>query len=177
MVLTAELESVGSAADEFAELVERQLASSYRLAGYLLGNVPDAEDAVQEAIVRGWQAWGRLRKPEQFEPWFDRILVNICRDRLRRRRKIRFVELDEGLGVHERDPFAAALARVDLDGLLDSLDPEQRAIVLLRFWRDLQIDEIAVRLGLPSGTVKSKLHYAVRALRAAAERKSAGVIE
>jgi RNA polymerase sigma factor (sigma-70 family) len=165
---------VYSRADAFGQLVDGQLNDAYRLAGYILGNAPDAEDAVQEAIVRGWQAWGGLREAERFEPWFDRIVVNVCRDRLRRRRTIRFVELDEGIGVHGTDPFAAALARVEVDRLVGVLDAEQRAIVLLRFWRDLQVDEIAVRLGIPAGTVKSKLHYALRALREAAERQTPG---
>jgi RNA polymerase sigma-70 factor (ECF subfamily) len=86
---------VGSRADAFAQLVDRQLNDAFRLAGYILGNTPDAEDAGQEAIIRAWQAWGGLREAERFEPWFDRIVVNVCRDRLRRRRTIRFVELDE----------------------------------------------------------------------------------
>jgi RNA polymerase sigma-70 factor (ECF subfamily) len=168
---------VDSRADAFAQLVDRRLNDSYRLAGYILGNAADAEDAVQEAIVRGWQAWGRLRESERLEPWFDRIVVNVCRDRLRRRRTIRFVELDEGIGVHGTDPFAAALARVEVDRIVGVLDVDQRAIVLLRFWRDLQVDEIAERLGMPSGTVKSKLHYALRALRDAAERQAAGGVQ
>jgi RNA polymerase sigma factor (sigma-70 family) len=164
-------------ADAFGQLVDRRLNDAYRLAGYILGNAPDAEDAVQEAIVRGWQGWSRLRESERFEPWFDRIVVNVCRDRLRRRRTIRFVELDEGIGVHGTDPFAAALARVEVDRLVGVLDVEQRAIVLLRFWRDLQVDEIAERLGMPAGTVKSKLHYALRALREAAERQAKGGVQ
>ncbi len=164
-------------ADAFAQLVDRRLNDSYRLAGYILGNAPDAEDAVQEAIVRGWQGWAQLRETERIEAWFDRIVVNICRDRLRRRRMVRFVVLDEGIGVHGGDPFAAALARVEVDRLVGVLDVEQRAIVLLRFWRDLQVDEIAERLGMPAGTVKSKLHYALRALREAAERQATGGVQ
>lgn len=176
-MVSAEVAQVDSRASAFAELVDLRLNDAYRLAGYILGSAQDAEDAVQEAIVRGWQAWGGLREAERFEPWFDRIVVNVCRDRLRRRRTIRFVELDEGLGVHGVDPFAAALARVEVDRLIGVLDADQRAIVLLRFWRDLQVDEIAARLGMPVGTVKSKLHYALRALREAAERQTAGVVQ
>jgi RNA polymerase sigma-70 factor, ECF subfamily len=164
----------GTRADEFGALVDRRLNDAYRLAGYILANASDAEDAVQEAVVRGWQAWGGLREADKFEPWFDRIVVNVCRDRLRRRQIVRFVELDEGVGLHGHDPFEAALARVQLDSLIGVLDAEQRAVVLLRFWRDLPVDEIATRLGMPAGTVKSKLHYALRALRQAAERETAG---
>jgi RNA polymerase sigma-70 factor (ECF subfamily) len=174
-VVSAAIVEIDSRADAFADLIDSQLNDAYRLAGYILGNAPDAEDAVQEAIMRAWQGWRGLRESERLEPWFDRIVVNVCRDRLRRRRTIRFVELDEGIGVHGTDPFVAALARVEVDRLVEVLDAEQRAIVLLRFWRDLQIDEIAERLGMPAGTVKSKLHYALRALREAAERQTTGV--
>jgi RNA polymerase sigma-70 factor (ECF subfamily) len=172
-VISAEVE-VDSRAEKFGRLVDRRLNDAYRLAGYILGSAPDAEDAVHEAVIRGWQAWGDLRESERFEPWFDRIVVNVCRDRLRRRRVVRFVALDEGLGAHVKDPFEAALARVEVDRLIAVLDAEQRAIVLLRFWRDLPVDEIAARLGMPAGTVKSKLHYALRALRTAAERETPG---
>lgn len=173
MVLT-EVTQADYGADAFAELFDRWLSDAYRLAGYILGNAADAEDAVQEAVVRAWRAWRGLREAERFEPWFDRIVVNVCRDRLKRRRLVRFVALDEGIGSHGQDPFEAALARVEVDRLVGGLDAEQRAIVLLRYWRDLQVDEIAQRMGLPAGTVKSKLHYALRALREAAERQPAG---
>lgn len=177
MDVTADGMVDGARAEAFAALVERRLNDAYRLAGYILGNAADAEDVVQEAVVRGWQRWASLREPDRFEPWFDRIVVNLCRDRLRRRRTIRFVEMDEGIVGPSADPFAAALARVEVDRLMAALDADQRAVVLLRYWRDLQVDEIAEWLGIPSGSVKSKLHYALRALRAAAEGPKPGVVQ
>ncbi len=154
----------------FVELADPLLNDAYRLAGYLLGSAPDAEDAVQEALTRAWQAWPSLRDKERFEPWFDRILVNICRDRLRKKRGHRQEELDEELPVYTEDPFKAALARAEIDRLVQVLNPDQRVVVGLRFWRDLSLQEIADLLGIPLGTVQSRLHYALRALREAAER-------
>jgi RNA polymerase sigma-70 factor (ECF subfamily) len=154
----------------FVELADPLLNDSYRLAGYLLGSAPDAEDAVQEALSRAWQAWPRLRDKDRFEPWFDRILVNICRDRLRRKRRHVVEELDEELPVYSDDPFGAALARAEVDRLVKVLNPDQRVVVGLRFWRDLPLQEIAALLGVPLGTVQSRLHYALKSLREAAEK-------
>ncbi len=154
----------------FVELADPLLNDAYRLAGYLLGNATEAEDAVQEALTRAWQAWPSLRDKDRFEPWFDRILVNICRDRLRKKRGHRQEELDEELPVYTEDPFKAALARAEIDRLVQVLNPVQRVVVGLRFWRDLSLQEIADMLGIPLGTVQSRLHYALQALRAAADR-------
>jgi RNA polymerase sigma-70 factor (ECF subfamily) len=153
----------------FVELADPLLTDAYRLAGYLLGSAPDAEDAVQEALARAWKAWPTLRDRSRFEPWFDRILVNICRDRLRTKRGRTAQELDEDLPAYSDDPFRAALARAEIDRLVQVLSPDHRVVIGLRFWRDLSLQEIADLLGIPIGTVQSRLHYALRCLREAAE--------
>jgi RNA polymerase sigma factor (sigma-70 family) len=154
----------------FVERAERVLDDAYRLAGYLLGDASEAEDAVQEALTRSWQAWGSLRDKDRFEPWFDRILVNICRDKLRKRRGARLEELNDDLAVYIEDPFRAALAKAEVERILHVLNPDQRIVVGLRYWRDLSLQQIADLLGLPLGTVQSRLHYALRALREEIER-------
>jgi len=154
----------------FVDLAERVLDDAYRLAGYLLGDATEAEDAVQDALTRGWQAYSTLRDQDRFEPWFDRILVNVCRDRLRKRRGTRIEELNDELAVYVEDPFRASLARNEIDKLMHVLSPDQRVVVGLRFWRDLSLQQIADVLGVPLGTVQSRLHYALRALRDEANR-------
>ena len=154
----------------FVDLAERVLDDAYRLAGYLLGDASEAEDAVQDALTRSWQAWATLRDQDRFEPWFDRILVNVCRDRLRKRRGARIEELNDELAVYTEDPFKASLARNEVDKLMHVLNPDQRVVVGLRFWRDLSLQQIADLLGVPLGTVQSRLHYALRALRDESDR-------
>jgi len=153
----------------FVELADPLLNDAYRLAGYLLGRAPDAEDAVQEALARAWKAWPRLRDKESFEPWFDRILVNVCRDRLRIQRRHPLDELDEEVPVYAADPFEAALARAEIGRLVRVLNADQRVVIGLRYWRDLSLQEIADLLGIPLGTVQSRIHYALQRLREAAE--------
>jgi RNA polymerase sigma-70 factor (ECF subfamily) len=152
-----------SEATDFVRLVQLELPGAYRLAGYLLC----------DATEKAWQAWPKLREPDRFSAWFDRIVVNVCNDRLRHRRGIRALELDEEIaGVPQaRDPFREALARDEVGRLIRTLPADQQIVVGLRFWRDLSLDEIADRLQLPLGTVKSRLHYAMRTLRAELDRQ------
>jgi DNA-directed RNA polymerase specialized sigma24 family protein len=87
-VLGADAEA--RAREAFTRLADKELHRAYRLAGLILGNQQDAEDATQDAFVRAWAASRDLRSWDDFQAWFDRILVNVCRDRVRRRRIIRF---------------------------------------------------------------------------------------
>jgi RNA polymerase sigma-70 factor, ECF subfamily len=153
--------------ERFLDLASGELDRAYRLAGFLLGDAHDAEDATQDALVRAWQSLRSLRDPDGFRPWFDRILVNLCRDRLRRRRRIRFLPLDGAVEVAQaRDPFGAVLDRDELLARLSVLDADERIVVVLHYWADLTLVSIARALGWPIGTVKSRLHRALDAMAA-----------
>lgn len=166
----------------FAGLVDRRvLDSAYRFATLMLGDRAEAEDATHDAAVIAWRRFADLRDADRFDAWFGRILVNACRDRLRARRRAP-VSLDgrrpTGDGAWSM-PAAASLASPDqadavvrrdaLAGALKTLSPDHREVVVLRFYFDLTVDQIAVRTGVGSGTVKSRLHYALRHLRSAVE--------
>jgi RNA polymerase sigma-70 factor (ECF subfamily) len=156
-----------SRADAFRGLADRHLASSYRLARAILGDRLEAEDATHDAFLTAWRKWGSLRDPARFEPWFDRILINTCRNRLRRRGRVHVRDVSHDVSVEPRDPFRAAIERDELGHALSRLAPDQRLVVALRYYRDLTVDEIADRLRVPTGTVKSRIHYALRALQPA----------
>ena len=161
--------SAGQNADEvFRRLSVGQVTSAYRLAWAILGNGLDAEDAAQDAFVSAWRQRTTLRDPEKFDAWFCRILVNCCRDRLRSRARLRRRSIPTA-GESTVDPAEAAAERDALDKALDALDPDRRIVVVLRFWMDFSVDDIADRLGIPAGTVKSRLHSSMRQLRAALE--------
>ena len=140
----------------------------YRLAGLILGSGPDAEDAVGETLLRGWQSAGSVRAPDELQAWLDRILVNICRDRLRRRARVRFIALT---AEHDRsgptDPFVELADRDALVGAMRGLPPDERIVVVLHFWADLTLEAIATRLGWPTGTVKSRLSRGLSRIRTA----------
>lgn len=155
--------------EAFAAFDDPRLLQSYRLATLILRDRDEAEDATQEAIARAWSSWKTLRDPDRFDAWFDRILVNVCRNRMRHVRTIRVVALDNAHEMPAADSHGSTMARLTLEPAFARLNPEQRIIVVLRFWRDLPVEEIAERLSVPEGTVKSRLHYALKALREAIE--------
>jgi len=158
----------------FVTALEGELAMAYRLSGYMLADSAEAQDAVQEASVRAWRGWPRLRERDRFHSWFSQILVNVCRTRLRQRSRHRTVDVDE-VDVESGDPFRAALARDAVGRALSSLSNELRMVVVLRYWGELSLAEIAERLGIPIGTVKSRHHAALQALRRRVEPAGRGI--
>ena len=153
----------------FTRLAEAHLDSAYRLATFILaGDWAEAEDAVHDAALRAWQHFPGLRDPGRFDAWFTRIVVNSCRDRLRQRRARPITVIDP---VELATPDSAgAIVRADaLERAMVALSPDHRIVIALRYLADCPLDEIAVRTGVRTGTVKSRLHFALRALRAALE--------
>ena len=164
-------------AQAFARLVTRPaLDRAYRYATLVLGSRSDAEDATHDAALTAWRRFGDLRDRDRFDAWFGRILVNTCRDQLRARRRTP-LSLDAEPPTATVANVSAALIAPDrtdtfaiheaLETALRSLTPEHREVVVLRFYLDLTIDQIAARTGARPGTVKSRLHHGLRRLRIA----------
>ena len=150
----------------FARLADTHLDAAYRLATFILaGDHAEAEDAVHDAALRAWEHFDDLRDVSRFDAWFTRIVINACRDRIgfKRLRPISVPDVDAGVAFDQVERL------VDADALMRAmltLSPEHRVVVALRYLGDHSIVEIAARTGLRTGTVKSRLHYALRALRA-----------
>ena len=157
--------ALDAASQQYVRAARAKADDAYRLAGYLLGDATEAQDAVQDALIKAWRSWPRLRDPEAFGPWFERIVVNVCRDRMRRHRTLRMVELDAAGEVESADIFGSMFDEDEVARAVARLGPDHRIVIALRFWRDLTLEQVAETLDLPLGTVKSRLHYALRALR------------
>ena len=152
-------------ASAFHRLTSQHLDASYRLARAIVHDPVDAEDATQDALVRAWRKWPTLRDQSLFEHWFTRILVNTCRDHLRRQAVRPTADPTLIASIPSRDdPLAATHEREAMGAAMAMLSPDHRIVVALRFYRDMPVDEIARRLGVPSGTVNSRLHYALKRL-------------
>ena len=155
--------------DAFAALANANVDRMYALARAIVRDADRAEDATQEALVRAWRELPRLRDPARFHAWLRRLVVNACYDEGRRIRSRAEVVLladhdpaiaDESSGVIDRDRLDRAFRRLPL---------EQRVVIVLNHVEGLSQDEIATTLGLPLGTVKSRVRYALAGLRSALE--------
>ena len=156
----------------FEPLFVRYRNAAYHFALGLVGSPDEAMDVTQEAFVRAYQAIGRFRPGAPFEPWFYRILRNLCLNALRRRKTWQTVTWD-AVGEIRGDgaeSASAAVERREIQELvwiaLSELPPEQREIIVLKDFQDRSYKEIAGILDCPVGTVMSRLYYARQALKA-----------
>jgi RNA polymerase sigma-70 factor (ECF subfamily) len=151
--------------DAFAALTSRHVDSAYRIAWAILGDDLDADDATQDAFALAWRNRRSLREPDRFDAWFGRILVNVCREKLRRRARRKARALADTDDPTVADASEGLADRAAVDHAMACLDPDHRIVVVLRYWADMPVDEIAERLDVRPGTVKSRLHYALRSMR------------
>jgi RNA polymerase sigma-70 factor (ECF subfamily) len=156
-------------ADAFDLLMSDALDRLYALARLILRDTDLAEDAVQEALIHCWRELPRLRDPDRFDAWLQRLLVNAATDQHRRRRRHRaLVALipDPQVG---RD-IAIDVAQADeLRDAFERLRVEHRVVLVLHHYLELTAIEIGDMLDIPPGTVRSRLHYASAAMRAAVD--------
>lgn len=145
---------------------DRLLAIAYRI----LRDLGLAEDAVQQTLVLAWRELPSLRDVDRFDAWLRRLLVHACYREARRgshwAANVRILSVD----AHTHEPGFESIAQRDqLERGFRRLPPEQRAIFVFHHYLGLTLPEVAAELGVPLGTVKSRLHYATNSLRAAIE--------
>lgn len=141
----------------------------YAIARLILRDVDLAQDAVQETLVHAWRSLPTLRDLDCFDAWLHRLVVNACMDVIRSRKRLRanvhLIEVD----VPHGDDTSDVADRDQLQRGFRRLRPEQRAVVVLHYYLGLTLPEVSTTLQIPVGTAKSRLHYAMEALRAAVE--------
>jgi RNA polymerase sigma-70 factor (ECF subfamily) len=153
--------------DSLARMVgDRCMAIAFRI----LRDADLAEDAVQTAFISAWRELRSLRNPDLFEPWLHRILTHACyaeaRHRTRWTADIRLLAVEP---VHEPDPYLTVDDRDQLERAFRRLTVEQRAVLVFHHYLGLSLPEVADRIGIPVGTVKSRMYHAKRALQASLE--------
>jgi RNA polymerase sigma-70 factor (ECF subfamily) len=141
----------------------------HAVAHRILRDIQLAEDATQQALLSVWRDLPQLRDPARFEAWSYRLLVRACYAESHRKRRstnpIVVLRMDE----EGHEGLAPVLDRDQLDRGFRRLSIEHRSVVVLHHYMDMTLEDIADALGVPEGTVRSRLHYAMRALRAALE--------
>ena len=153
--------------DEKFEMVERYIIENqqtyYRLAYSYVKNKENALDIVQEAILKALRSIDRLDEVNYMKTWLYRIIVNTAIDFIRKHQRVSTME-DDNLQGHL--PFSEnELSDLDLQEAVDQLPPMYKTIIILRFFEDLKIDEIADITGDNVNTVKTRLYSALRKLR------------
>jgi RNA polymerase sigma-70 factor, ECF subfamily len=154
----------------YGDLVRERVRPLLGVAYRILRDQDAAEDAVQTALVRIWRDLSRLRDPDRFEAWSLRIVVRTSLDIARSDRWHRSMRIVPSIEPSAPDAARATSIRDELDGAFRRLSPEHRAVVVLHHHLGYSIGEIAEILGVPYGTVGSRLHHALRELRSTLTR-------
>ncbi|MEP6639806.1 MAG: RNA polymerase sigma factor [Chloroflexota bacterium] len=154
----------------FSELARNSAGRLLVLARLILHDDAAAEDATQEALVAAWRHIKGLRDPDRFDAWLHRLLVNECHREARGRHSRRTHEIHiPAFDAPEPDGVDSLLDRDQLDRGFRRLDVDHRVVLVLYYYLGLRPEEAAEMLGLPPGTVRSRLHRAMQAMRAALE--------
>lgn len=155
----------------FYEIITAQKRRLYRIAYSYLHNEADALEALQEAVCRAWSKSGSLRDPDLFVPWLIRILIHCCVDEQKRRRRV--VPYEK---IDRPDPSVMVSdSKVDLERALEKMKPKYRHVLMLRYYEDMTVAEIARVLDCPEGTVKTRLHQALKQLKRSIEPGGAAI--
>ena len=160
----------------YEEIVQRYQQVAFRTAYVIAGSAADAEDAAQEGFVKAYRALHRFRAGAELRPWLLRIVANEARNRVRssgRRHRLE-LRLTEGFRPGDAAPSPEAVAvaldeRKRLLAMVNGLSEEDRLVIASRYFLELSGDETAAALGIPEGTVKSRLSRALARLRARVE--------
>ncbi len=152
--------------DAFSELARAAVVRLDKTARLILRDPELARDAVQDALIRAWRDLPKLRDPDRFDAWLRRLTVNSCIDQTRRRRRrLIEVELEPTHAPTVSDSATAHADRDQVDRVLRSLDAHGRAIVVLHYFIGMPLTDVSSTLGIPVGTVKSRLHRALTEMR------------
>jgi RNA polymerase sigma-70 factor (ECF subfamily) len=164
--------------EAFAVLVHQVSDSLYAVAHRILRDTGLAEDALQNALVLAWRRLPHLRDADRFEAWIHRILVHACYDESQRARSwtatVRVLPVD---GPSTPDGSSALADRDELERAYRRLSLEQRAVFVLHHYLGLPLVEVAELLGIPAGTARSRLHYAIAGLRDALKAEPEPIVQ
>ncbi len=153
--------------EAFEALIRAEGDHLLAVARKILRDPDAAEDALQQAVIRAWRQLPQLRDPDRFDAWLYRILVMSCYAEANRARRFRRDVRAIDSAPVERDFSAGIADREALEGAFVALTPSHRAVIVLHYFAGLPLNEVARIVGVSHGTARSRLHYALQALRSA----------
>lgn len=154
--------------DAFAAIVDDSFDRCHEIARRILGESHLAQDATQQALLNIWRELPKLRDVHRFEAWCYRIVVHACYAEAKRARRA----LPEIRDIDERkvvaaDEYGSVIDRERLERAFSRQKLDHRAVLVLRFYLDMPVEQVASVLDIPLGTAKSRIHHALKAMRAA----------
>lgn len=168
--------AIGGDQDAFSELVDASVDRMYAVATLILRDSDRAQDAVQDALVSAWKDVRALRDPDAWGAWLHRLTVRARYRVARKDRRRNLFELhvvpDSEPRVDDLDAAAVFADRDMVERLLQDLTLDHRAVIVLRFYLDLPVDEVALILDIPIGTAKSRINRGLGALRGSLAARS-----
>lgn len=141
---------------DFEELIKREHYRLYKIAFAYVKNEQDALDIVQETMIKGFKSFHKLNDSNRFQTWITRILINTSIDFIRKRKDV--IYLEQEWFSSERNEESNSVMKMDLATVFEQLKPEQKTLLLLRFYYGYSIREIADIVERREGTIKSQLH-------------------
>ncbi|OWR27388.1 RNA polymerase subunit sigma [Saccharibacillus sp. O23] len=157
--------------ERFFERIDRQSAKLYNIAYSYLRSDADALEMLQEASYRAWSKRASLKDGKLFDSWLIRILINCCMDELRRRKRV--IPSDRAEQIRSELPAAEmqSSTRLDVERAMEKMPKKYRHVLVLRFYHDMTLAEIAQILNKPESTVKSRLYRALKQMRIRLEQE------
>lgn len=143
----------------FLQLMQLHKDALYRTAFAFLKNEHDAVEAIQEVTFRAYQKIHTVKEPKYMKTWLIRIMMNYCQDQLKKKKRFISNEVLHEIGVHTND------STLEIEEAIASLTSSERQLIFLKYYQDTKIKEIAELEKIPEGTVKSRLHKALKSLR------------
>lgn len=165
--------SINGDVESFEKLISEYNRYVYNVAYRMMGNEQDAEDMAQEALIKAFKAISTFNKESQFSTWLYRIVINTCKDELRKRKE-KTLSLDDEDGVKhivssdEADPlliYEKNEIKARVQGAIDQLSEDYKAVIVLRDLMGYSYDEIGTILDVPIGTVRSRLNRSRQKLK------------
>ena len=149
--------------DAFSYVINVKKEDLYRTAFAFVKNKDDALDILQETVYKAYISIGKLRKTQYFNTWLTRILINNCKDFIKSKEKV--IYLEDNKSSNEDSTKINVDDKLDLLYAIDKLEEKQRNVIILKYFQDLTINQIAEVLGYPIGTIKTYLNKGLSQLR------------
>lgn len=143
----------------FIQLMQLHKGALYRTAFAFLKNEHDAIEAIQEVTFRAYQKIHTVKEPQYMKTWLIRIMINYCQDQLKKKKRFISNEVLQEIEFHTNN------STLEIEEAIASLSSSEQQLIFLKYFQDTKIKEIAVLEKIPEGTVKSRLHKALKSLR------------